>query len=288
MLLVANENNQKQRRQIKAPGTHHPKPKLRRMAQQTEALYEAALKAAFIGGEATLRYFQKDVEIISKADDSPVTIADREAEQKMRAYITETFPDHGIIGEEFGRHNEHSSVQWILDPIDGTIGFIHGIPLYTTLVGITVNNKPVAGVIHAPYMKQTVSGAEGVGAYYNNSLTRIRKCESLSEASLMTSDVQYFQTFGYKNSFEKLLDIVKTHRTWGDAYGHLMVASGRADVMLDPVLNLWDAAALLPVIEQAGGTFTDLSGKPRIDGGNGFSCHPDHHHQLLAFFNEYG
>lgn len=254
------------------------------MSVNTEELFEAAVKVAKMAGEVTLRYFQKDFEVIAKQDDSPVTIADREAEKQMRAFIMETFPEHGIIGEEFGSHNENASVKWILDPIDGTVGFIHGIPLYTNLVGITVDDVPAVGVIHAPYMNELVAGATGVGAYFNNSETRIRPCSSLADASMMTSDVQYFNTYGHKKSFEHLLTKVKTHRTYGDAYGHLMVATGRADIMMDPVLNLWDAAALLPVIEQAGGSFTDLKGNARIDGGNGFSCSPELKQELLHIF----
>lgn len=254
------------------------------MSYIVESLHEAAIKAAKIAGEVTLNYFQKKVEVISKSDDSPVTIADREAEQAMRSFIMETFPEHGIVGEEFGVWQPDAQVQWILDPIDGTIGFIHGIPLYTNLIGITIGGKPTVGVIHAPYMNELVAGAEGIPTHLNGVTTRVRHCASIEKASMMTSDVQYFRTYGHRNSFEHLLDRVGTHRTYGDAYGHLMVATGRADIMLDPVLNLWDAAALLPVIEQAGGSFTDLAGTPRIDGGNGFSCSPALKEELLTIF----
>ncbi|MCC5933294.1 MAG: histidinol-phosphatase [Balneolales bacterium] len=252
-----------------------------------DSLHEAAIKAAKIAGEVTLKYFRKNVEVISKDDDSPVTIADREAEQAMRAFIMETFPEHGIIGEEFGTHQPDAEIKWILDPIDGTVGFIHGIPLYTNLIGITIGGKPTVGVIHAPFMEELVAGAEGIPAHLNGVTTKVRNCTDLSKASMMTSDVQYFRTYGYRNSFEHLLDQVGTHRTYGDAYGHLMVATGRADIMMDPVLNLWDAAALLPVIEQAGGSFTDLSGTARIDGGNGFSCAPALKNELLHIFKNH-
>ncbi|AXJ00449.1 histidinol-phosphate phosphatase [Cyclonatronum proteinivorum] len=254
------------------------------MSYFVESLHEAAIKAAKIAGDITLNYFQKKIEVISKSDDSPVTVADRKAEEAMRAFIMETFPEHGIVGEEFGTYQEQAEVQWILDPIDGTVGFIHGIPLYTNLIGITVGGKPTVGVIHAPYMNELVAAAEGIPTHLNGVTTKVRSCSSLDKASMMTSDVQYFRTYGYRSSFEYLLDRVGTHRTYGDAYGHLMVATGRADIMLDPVLNLWDAAALLPVIEQAGGSFTDLSGTPQIDGGNGFSCAPELRQELLEIF----
>lgn len=257
------------------------------MSYIVESLHEAAIKAARIAGDITLKYFQKSVEVISKSDDSPVTVADREAEQAMRSFIMETFPEHGIIGEEYGEWQPDARVKWILDPIDGTVGFIHGIPLYTNLIGITIDGKPAVGVIHAPYMQELVAGAEGIPTHLNGVTTKVRTCSSLSKASMMTSDVQYFRTYGYRNSFEHLLDKVGTHRTYGDAYGHLMVATGRADIMLDPDLNLWDAAALLPVIEQAGGSFTDLSGTARIDGGNGFSCVPGLKNELLQIFKSH-
>jgi histidinol-phosphatase len=252
---------------------------------EIEYLYESAVNAARIGGAQTLKYFRKGVEVVSKADDSPVTVADREAEEKMRIWIMETFPEHGIIGEEHGVHNKDAAVKWILDPIDGTVGFIHGIPLYTTLVGITVRDVPAVGVIFAPFMDELAAGAKGMKTTFNGSETTVRNCGDLQNASMMTSDVQYFDTYGYKSSFSHLLGLVKTHRTYGDAYGHLMVATGRADIMMDPVLNLWDAAALLPVIEGAGGSFTDLKGNARIDGGNGFSCHPARKNELLSIFN---
>ncbi len=254
------------------------------MNSQTEELYEAAIKVAKIAGEVTLKYFRKDLEIISKQDDSPVTVADREAEKAMRSFIMETFPEHGLIGEEFGSHNDKASVKWILDPIDGTVGFIHGIPLYTNLVGITVDDVPTVGVIHAPYMNELVAGATGVGAYFNDTKTSIRPCNSLANASMMTTDVQFFNTYGYKASFEHLLTKVKTHRTYGDAYGYLMVATGRADIMFDPDLKIWDAAALLPVIEQAGGSFTDLKGNARVDGDSGLACSPELKKELLHIF----
>lgn len=252
-----------------------------------EELLEAAETVAHIAGEVSLKYFQKKLDIISKADDSPVTVADREAETAMRRYIEEYFPTHGIIGEEHGKTNESARIKWILDPIDGTVGFIHGIPLYTNLVGILVDDVPVVGVINAPAMQENVVAAKGLGAFYKGSKTTLRRPPKLTEASMMTSDVQYFNTYGHKASFEHLLTLVKTHRTWGDAYGHLMVATGRADIMLDPVLSIWDAAALLPVIEEAGGMFTDLNGVARVDGGHGFSAAPELHKQLLPILKSY-
>lgn len=252
-----------------------------------DELLEAAETVGHIAGDVSLNYFRQKLDVISKADDSPVTIADREAETAMRRYIEEYFPEHGIIGEEHGISNENARVKWVLDPIDGTVGFIHGIPLYTNLVGILVDDVPVVGVINAPAMQENVVAATGKGAFHKGIKTTLRQPPALTEASMMTSDVQYFNEYGYKASFEHLLTLVNTHRTWGDAYGHLMVATGRADIMLDPVLSIWDAAALLPVIEEAGGVFTDLSGNARVDGGHGFSAAPGLHESVLSILKTY-
>ncbi|MCH8567833.1 MAG: histidinol-phosphatase [Balneolales bacterium] len=250
-------------------------------------ILDAAKEAASLAGKITLQYFQKNPEVFIKEDNSPVTRADREAEEAMRNFIISHFPEHGIIGEEFGTINDDADVKWILDPIDGTVGFIHGIPLYTNLIGITMGGKAVAGVINAPATGEIIYAADGLGAHYNGNRAKVRTGRDFADLSMMTSDVQYFSKYGYKKSFEELLTRVGTHRTYGDAYGHLMVASGRADIMMDPVLSIWDAAALLPVIEQAGGSFTDLLGNARIDGGNGFSCAPEHKEKLLHIFKTY-
>jgi histidinol-phosphatase len=162
------------------------------MSFNKEELLDFACKVALAAGDCTLKYFKKKVEIISKKDNSPVTIADREAELLMRKMIEEKFPEHGILGEEFGHHNETAAVQWILDPIDGTVGFIHGIPLYTNLIGVTVDNVPVAGVINAPYMSEMIYAANGTGAFLNGSKTTVRHTINIENACLKDSGFQYF------------------------------------------------------------------------------------------------
>lgn len=237
----------------------------------TENLLELAGQLAQIGGKHTLKYFRKGVEVIQKGDSSPVTVADREAEWIIREEIASRFPDHGIIGEEHGRVNPDARIQWILDPIDGTISFIHGIPLYTTLVGVLVDGKPVAGVIYAPAMDELCMGSVETGTFLNGSAVSVRQCKTLSEATLLTTDRKNIRKYGFEFGIEELMKKVRVDRTWGDAYGHLMVATGRADIMFDPILNIWDAAALLPVLEGAGGCFVDVNGKPDIQTGNGVS-----------------
>jgi len=234
-------------------------------------LLKAATEIAKMGGENTLKYFKKEIEVISKADDSPVTIADRETEKMMRAEIQKRFPDHGIIGEEFGKTNEESKIQWVLDPIDGTKSFIHGVPFYTTLVGILVDGEPTVGIIYAPAMDELCAAAIGIGVTLNGEPCTVRDTEKLKEATFLMTEIEYFKDFGQQELFRELLSKTKIHRTWGDAYGHLMVATGRADLMYDPILNIWDAAALSPVLKEAGGIFCDIKGKETIYSGNGYS-----------------
>lgn len=234
-------------------------------------LLKAATEIARIGGHHTLKYFKKDVEVISKADDSPVTIADRETEEIIREEILKRYPDHGIIGEEFGKTNEDSRIQWVLDPIDGTKSFIHGVPFYTTLIGIMIDNEPVVGIINAPALNELCAAAIGLGATFNGKPCSVRETTDLSEATLLVTEIYRFKEHNQQELFEELMQKTKIHRTWGDAYGHMMVAIGRADLMYDPILNIWDAAALLPVVKEAGGIFSDTKGKETIHSGNGFS-----------------
>src|SRR5690606_4300792 len=135
---------------------------------------DSAIKFARLGGSHTLTYFRKGLDVIRKSDDSPVTIADRKAEQIIRAEIQRIYPDHGIIGEEFGITNPNARIKWILDPIDGTISFIHGIPLYTTLIGVLIDDKPVAGVIFAPAMDEMCEGSAKLGTRLNGKTVKVR------------------------------------------------------------------------------------------------------------------
>jgi len=235
-------------------------------------VHAAAIEIAKKGGGHTLNYFNKSFDVERKSDDSPVTVADREAESIMREEIMSRFPEHGIVGEEHEDHNTESSVQWILDPIDGTKSFIHGVPLYTTLIGVVVNDKPVVGIIYAPALDELCDAAKGKGARLNGLSCSVRACDDLSRASFMSTDCYTAEMFDYGDAFDALIEKTRIHRTWGDAYGHMLVATGRADLMFDPILNIWDAAPLLTVMQEAGGVFCDTSGNETIESGNGFSC----------------
>lgn len=248
-------------------------------------LLEAAIEIADLGGKHTLKYFKKDVEVISKADDSPVTVADRETEQLIRKEILKRYPDHGIIGEEFGKTNPDSTIQWVLDPIDGTKSFIHGVPFYTTLIGIMIDNNPVVGIINAPALDELCAAASGHGATLNGKPCSVRETTELKEATFLVTEIRRFQEVGKEAEFQELMAATNLHRTWGDAYGHMMVAIGRADLMFDPLLNIWDAAALLPVLKEAGGIFSDTNGVETIHSGNGFSTNKALYPKVKAIFD---
>ncbi|MEO1023281.1 MAG: histidinol-phosphatase [Bacteroidota bacterium] len=250
-------------------------------------LLSAAIDIAKVGGAHTLTYFKQDVEVISKADDSPVTIADRETEQILREEIQKRFPDHGIIGEEYGRTNEDARVQWVLDPIDGTKSFIHGVPFYTTLIGVMIDNEPQVGVIYAPALDELCAAAIGEGATLNGQPISVRETQQLEDATLLVTEIYRFKDQDQQELFMELMEATKLHRTWGDAYGHMMVACGRADVMYDPILSIWDAAALLPVLKEAGGIFTDKHGVETIHTGSGISTNKMLQPEIKTIFDRH-
>lgn len=249
-------------------------------------LLEKATEYAKYGGDHTLNYFRKGLQVIRKSDNSPVTIADKEAELMIREKIMTEFPDHGIIGEEYGTHNADARVKWILDPIDGTISFIHGIPLYTTLIGVLVDEKPVVGVIYAPAMNEMCAGSSELGTTLNGNPVCVRNCTTLSEATFLTTDRKNIRKHNFETPVNEVMKAVAVDRTWGDAYGHMMVATGRADIMFDPILNIWDAAALMPVLQGAGGEFVDVHGQASIYTGNGISIVSELKQPFLNYFNQ--
>ena len=231
-------------------------------------LLEFAVDLARGAGEITLRYFRKQPETSKKSDGSYVTIADREAESYLRKRIAERFPDDGILGEEEGESQGTSGRRWILDPIDGTFAFVHGVPLYGVLIAVEIDGELSVGVVNIPAFGEIVSAAKGLGCFLNGEPARVSETAELKEALLLATSFSECARFGFGRAAELLQERAKVSRTWGDCYGYVLVATGRADVMLDPVMNLWDCAPLLPIMEEAGGTFTDWRGVRTADGGN--------------------
>ncbi len=194
-----------------------------------------------------------------KSDRTPVTVADRGAEELMRKAIRRRFPSHGIIGEEYGSQNADAEFVWVLDPIDGTKSFVTGVPLWGTLIALLHRGMPLLGCINQPVLGQLMLG-DGTVATLNGKRVKCRPTTKLAEAVLLTScPVNFSQKQGAART-ARFLEKPRLVRTWGDCYGYLLVASGRADVMLDPIMNLWDIAALVPIIRGAGGVISDWKG----------------------------
>jgi histidinol phosphatase-like enzyme (inositol monophosphatase family) len=239
--------------------------------EQLQHLLDFAVDIAREAGAITYRYYQGSFVAERKADNSFVTIADREAEAYLRFRIAEAYPDDEILGEEGGQKPGSSNRRWILDPIDGTYSFVHGVPIYGVLIGVELDDEAVIGVVNLPALGDLVYAARGLGCFWNGEAARASSTSSIDQALLLSTDFGVCQEYGFGPAAEALQQLAQARRTWGDCYGHVLVATGRADIMLDPVMNVWDCAPLLPILEEAGGTFTDWTGTRTIHGGNAIS-----------------
>jgi histidinol phosphatase-like enzyme (inositol monophosphatase family) len=253
-----------------------------------EARLELAVAIAREAGQITLAHFRRgDLVVERKGDDSPVTIADRRAEEHLRQRIAGGFADDGVLGEELPERPGTSGYRWILDPIDGTKSFIHGVPLYSTLVAVERDGEPLLGVIRIPALDETVYAAVGRGAWYLAAgrppvPAVVSETGSLAESLFLTSEVASFDEIGRRAAYDRLQAAARLSRTWGDAYGYLMVATGRAEVMVDPIVSVWDVAAVQPVIEEAGGRFTDWHARRTIHSGQAAASNGPVHEEVLA------
>ena len=238
-------------------------------SQELTERYEFAQIIAREAGDVTLRYFQTSIDVDRKGDGTPVTIADRQAELHLRERIAARFPEDAILGEEHGEKTGTSGFRWILDPIDGTKSFVAGVPLYTTLIGVLQHEVPQIGVIAAPALGALIHAQVGKGAWYeqperNAVQALVSQCDRLADALFLTSERATFDERNAGDAYRQLEAATRLTRTWGDAYGYLLVATGRAELMVDAILSVWDAAAVLPVVTEAGGTFTDWQGEQTI------------------------
>ncbi len=230
------------------------------------SLLRVATSAGRAAGRLTLESFGGRIVPEVKPDGSPVTPVDRAAEAELRRSIEEAFPDHTIVGEEGGISGTDPRVRWILDPIDGTKSFIHGVPLYSVLVAVEVDGAFSVGVIHLPALGETVAAATGLGCRWNGKRAHVSVVERLSEATVVTSSVRALESTGLP--FSRLANATRTQRGWGDGYGFALVATGRADAMVDSGLHLWDIAPMFPILSEAGGSVTDWNGTRTADATN--------------------
>ena len=252
------------------------------MSAEFRELLDFAVDVAWRAGKVTLEYFQTQLSIERKRDNSVVTVADRRTEQTIRESIRSRFPDHNIIGEEYGEEISGSDYNWIVDPIDGTQSFVHGVPLYGVLLGLEYRNETILGVVNCPAMDEMVYAARGEGCYWNGRRARVSTTQNLGEALWCASGAEYFEMVGQSAAWSRLKENTARYRTWGDCYGYVLVATGRADVMVDPIMHVWDCAPLLPIMTEAGGRFTDWKGDATIRGGNAVATNGSLHNSVLA------
>ncbi len=242
-------------------------------------LLNVATEAAFLAGRRTLAYFNTGVAIETKADNTPVTRADREAEQIVRDHIGRYFADHTILGEEDGEQPGRADYRWIVDPIDGTKTFVQGVPLYGTLVGVEVRGEPAVGVVYMPALDEMVAAGRGLGCTWNGRPARVSDVSSPAEAAVMVTNVS--AAVARSDAYERLASMTKLQRTWGDCYGYVLVATGRAEVMLDPAMKPWDSAPLLPIVTEAGGHFNTWAGEATIWGGDAVATSAAMHETVM-------
>lgn len=263
------------------------------MSADYQSRLEFALDASVKAQELILRYYQnQDLAVDSKHDDTPVTEADRGAEQLIRELLDEAFPEDGVLGEEFPEKPGKNQFRWILDPIDGTKSFVHGVPLFGCLIGLEEgtsqeDRRCVVGVCRFPALDEVIYAAKGSGAFWKIGQNaprpaRVSDVDSLSDACFCTTNAARWQAPDLQQPYQTLSTQVKLTRGWGDCFGHMLVATGRAEMMVDPVLSEWDAAALLPILEEAGGHFIDRQGKATIYSKNGMSVNAKLKDELLA------
>jgi histidinol phosphatase-like enzyme (inositol monophosphatase family) len=253
------------------------------LSPQHSALSELlalAREAARIAGDVIMPLYEQSLTVELKTDRTPVTIADRRAEEAIRRFLERECPGHGILGEEFGETPGDGRHRWILDPIDGTKSFIHHVPLFGTLIALEEDGQPVVGVIACHAIGETVYAARGSGAFLNERPIHISQARSLEDSTvLLTSFSRLAAT--HPDGFARLSESGALLRTWGDCFGYLMVATGRADAMLDPEMSIWDAAALYPILTEAGGRVTTWQGEDRV-GDSVIASNGHLHEELLT------
>lgn len=225
-----------------------------------------------------------DIVVDLKDDQSPVTEADQKAEAVMRRLIEENFPQHGIMGEEYGSVATEAEYVWVLDPIDGTKSFTAGCPLFGTLIALLHKGVPLLGAINIPILDQLLIG-DNRHTECNGVTVKMRPCESLQQALILSTDPETPAKYQCGPGWNDLLSKVKGFRTWGDCFGYYLAASGRADIACDPVMNPWDLLALIPVIRGAGGAITDWQGKDPVKGNSIVAAHPSIHEDVIRTLN---
>jgi histidinol-phosphatase len=230
--------------------------------QELRDLLAIGLRASEIARDTIMPLYWSGTSVDLKSDGTPVTAADRNAEEAMRNFLAGECPGHGILGEEFGETPASGPYRWVLDPIDGTKSFVHHVPLFGTLIALEHEGEPVVGIIACHAADETASAARGLGASINGSPVRVSSLSAMGDATVLTTSIQAMHRY-HPHAWSGINDQARLIRTWGDCYGYLSVAAGRAEAMIDPIMNYWDVAALYPIITEAGGRITTIDGDDR-------------------------
>jgi histidinol-phosphatase len=244
--------------------------------------YELAVEAARMAGDLARAYYETTFDIERKADDSPVTIADRQAEELIRSMVSKHFPTDGFLGEEYGDRPGPSGFRWVIDPIDGTKSFVRHIPIWGTLVGLEHHGEQIGGVVYIPVLGQVYRALRGDGAFMNDRRIRVSDVGVLSDALLCYSSVAWFTKAGRERTFLDLASKTQRQRGFGDFYGFVLVAEGAADLMIDHGVHPWDVSAVKAIVEEAGGKFTDWDGTPTIERPDVLASNGKLHTETLA------
>ena len=258
------------------------------MNPEWKSRYELAIDVARQAGDLAMQYFDTDFAVEWKKDNSPVTIADKRAEQLIRAEVKKHFPNDGFLGEEFGDQDSTSGFRWIIDPIDGTRSFVRHIPIWATLLGLEYKDEQIAGVAYVPAMGLMYRALRGDGAYRNDKPIHVSNVDKLNEALLCYSSVGWFRKAGREETFLELAAKTQRQRGYGDFYGFVLVAQGSCEIMVEHGVNAWDVAATKVIVEEAGGRFTDWDDTPNIHRPDVIASNGKLHAETLQILNRVG
>ncbi len=257
------------------------------MSEPLRKYLSFAVETAHLAGRATLGYYQTGLRPDMKADQSPVTVADRQAEEIIRSRIEIHYPQHAIIGEEYGlKEVAGASHRWYVDPIDGTKSFVQGVPLYAVLIGLEIEGTVEVGVAYFPALDEMIAAASGLGCWWNGRPARVSSIPTLAQAVVAFTDVASFSAYGRAEAWARIMEASYYRAGWGDAYGYLLVATGRAELMLDPIMNAYDCGPFPPILKEAGGYFGDWQGNPTIHGNEAMATTQQLLPEVLALIRE--
>jgi myo-inositol-1(or 4)-monophosphatase len=235
------------------------------MPENLEEYFDFITETAYLAGRLTLGYYQAGVRADMKKDDTPVTVADRLSEELIRGRIEKRYPGHTIVGEEFGvSQHKTATHRWFIDPIDGTKSFVHGVPLFAVLIGLEIEGQVKVGAAYFPALDEMLAAAIGLGCWWNGKRAHVSPVARLSEAVVTFTDPAIFERCGKGPAWERLQKACYYRPGWTDAYGYMLTATGRAELTVDPIMNVWDCGPFPPIFSEAGGFFGDWHGNPTI------------------------